>query len=304
MESGDTSKHDEEGGFCVVETEAAESPELRIVLLGKIGAGKSSAGNTMLGRRVFQSHLSSVSICLKETGQCDGQPVTVVDTPGLFSNMKVEEEVIREISACVSLADPGPQVFLVVLQAGRFTEEEQTTVKIIQTLFGEKAADHFMVLFTHGDDIEADGDSIEEIISENPDLRHFISQCHGRYHVLNNRDKDPSQARELLRKINQLVWKNGGRCYTQKMFDQAEGGRRDGLETLYRQNSSRRSSPVSQHKTAAIGAVIAGGIGAGVGLAVGGLLGIALGTAVGVPVGAIVGHRVKPKVERESCITQ
>ncbi|CAL9692969.1 unnamed protein product [Knipowitschia caucasica] len=191
--------------------------EIRIVLLGAKGYGKSSVFNTILGNN--QENSETTRTACNRVGQATvfGRHVTVVDTPGWWCNYYSHETPMfdkREMVLSLSLCPPGPHAFLLVIRVDRaFTDTYRRAIEEHVEVISDRIWNRLIVLFTFGDWL---GSTTTEqyIESEGKPLQWVVDRCDNRYHILNNKTKgDGFQVRELLGKIEEMVSATGSDWY-------------------------------------------------------------------------------------------
>jgi len=202
------------------------SADITLVLVGKLGYGKSATGNSILGQKAFvseYSHASVTNTCqMGSTTLKDGRTINVIDTPGLFDMTISSDDAGKEIVKCMNMAKDGIHAVLMVFSAtSRFSREDASTVETIKVFFGEKIVDHMILVFTYGDLV---GESkLRNMLNNAPEyLQNIVELCQNRVVVFDNvtedRMRQAQQLDKLLDVVDSVCANNGGKPFSDQMF--------------------------------------------------------------------------------------
>ncbi|KAL7890836.1 hypothetical protein AOLI_G00003120 [Acnodon oligacanthus] len=185
--------------------------QLRIVLLGRAGAGKSKVARFLLGGKQPKGEIRSCVVCEGETA---GRRIWLVDTPGwgrsiLHTREKIKNEVIRSVNFC----PPGPHALIVVLRVEGLTEvpsvKQLNTASRHMELLSERAWKHTMVLFLC--DNKVDDLTVEAYIQK---ANKLLEKCGNRHYVLHSE----AQVSEFLQEIEKMVEGNSGDFFLPQIY--------------------------------------------------------------------------------------
>ncbi|XP_026767322.3 interferon-induced very large GTPase 1 isoform X2 [Pangasianodon hypophthalmus] len=194
--------------------------ELRIILLGKSLSQSSSVGNFILGRSAFETEDPPRSVelhCESVRGNVEGRDITIINTPQLYDLKLSQEELNQRIKECVSLSEPGPHAFLLVVQPHDFTHKDRNLLRYILNSFSDQAINYSAVINTDCGFYKSAGEGRKTAIHK------LTEECHGRLHSfpqLHEWSKD--SVCQLFEKIDQMVKDNGGEHLVYENVEDAE----------------------------------------------------------------------------------
>ncbi|CAF1236220.1 unnamed protein product [Didymodactylos carnosus] len=108
--------------------------EIRFILLGGTGLGKSSVANTLLGKEKFRADREFAPItkeCQCGERMCQDKRLIVIDTPGFFDIEEMHQNgtIDIEIVKTLEIAAPGPHAFLIVIKADHRFDAQGNAIK-------------------------------------------------------------------------------------------------------------------------------------------------------------------------------
>ncbi|KAL1246486.1 hypothetical protein QQF64_034620 [Cirrhinus molitorella] len=112
--------------------------DLRIVFLGKSVSENSRVGNFILGQAAFDSE-APPDVVERVRGLLKDRTVMIINSPQLLQTNISDDQITQTVKECVILSDPGPHVFMIIVQYNDFNEEDLRRAKHVLKEFSEEA---------------------------------------------------------------------------------------------------------------------------------------------------------------------
>lgn len=189
---------------------------INLILIGEREAGKSAAGNAILGTMAFDQVGVRTRTSMRQEGVVKGRHVVVVDTPGwdwfnMSGSSASPAAVRKEMISGMTLCHPGAHALLLVVPLSfSFSARERHVLEEHVDLFGPQAWRHALVLFTVMDTKRLRDSTLQDEVEVNSELQKLVEKCGGWYHALHGKAKKvEEQVAELLSKIQEMAFADG-----------------------------------------------------------------------------------------------
>lgn len=197
--------------------------EKRIIIIGKVGAGKSALGNAILQKDVFesrQSFLPVTDVWKSEFVYRDGIKYYVVDTPGVNGLQEDSMKAFKQIARCILATSPGFHCIVLVISASeRLDDKDIKLINNLDKMLGNDAHDFIIIVFTG-----VAPKNLEALVNTSKDVRNLCKQSRGNYLSLgDNTDKTitDQQTAIFFEKLNKLFIRNNNSAYYHPSFNKA-----------------------------------------------------------------------------------
>ncbi|XP_048030336.1 GTPase IMAP family member 7-like [Megalobrama amblycephala] len=140
--------------------------------------------------------------------------VMIINTPQLLQTHLSLRQITQTVRECVSLSDPGPHVFILVLQHNDFTEEDMTKVKYVMKEFSEEAIKRTVVITTDEETDEGASVKTNELIQQ------LAAECGGGHVQLDNETGERRSG--ISQRLEKILKENNDEFLTCELYDDAE----------------------------------------------------------------------------------
>jgi GTPase Era involved in 16S rRNA processing len=187
--------------------------ERRIIIVGKVGAGKSAIGNAILGRKVFKSEQTFHSVtkeCQVEKTYRNNKHYFVCDTPGANGLVEDHENFMKQLKRCLFVTSPGFHVIVFTISAAaRIEESDVKMFKEYENILGDQAYVHTIIAFTR-----VEPENCVELIETSTEITDLCAKCGNRYVCFGNQKEIRKEfVNKFEENLEDLVFMNKSQPY-------------------------------------------------------------------------------------------